>query len=436
MALRFFTRLILAVLLFSGCKSGKDVLATVNDRPVERNELREWAEARKISPDLLRTDQEARKNMLKQLALEIILSEKAAAEGFENNPDYIKIKDTVYRNFLASYYNSRHFRKLKFAEKCADISIIRIFFKGAAGGADFKSKEEIINNIILPALNSGEDFGSLARKYSMDSARSKGGSLGFVLIKMLEDDLQPEVLALQNGSYTLKPVVTKNSLCLIRLNRMVDLTEANIEQYITDKAILGRINAYIRRQAVEISENALKNNPGIVSNLSKARFNSDSELLFSVSGSNCTVGDVKKILNIFYMLKNNEKRKTFPVDEMKFTAERMFREALISSEAVRLGYADDPEFKKKWEYLERATLTGMYKSSYIVNNVNVSKEEVEAGFRSAVLNNKTNKAAVKNQGSLKDSVSSRIYKSKFKKLKDTWEKNLLAENRYVLTGVD
>ena len=126
----------LTVLPLLSCTSGKDVLAFVNDKPLERNELREWANARRISPELLRTDAEAKKSMLRQLAIEKIIIDRAFSEGFNHNRDYQMIRDTVYRNFLASYYNSRHFRKIKFREKCADISIIRIFYKGAAGGED------------------------------------------------------------------------------------------------------------------------------------------------------------------------------------------------------------------------------------------------------------------------------------------------------------
>ncbi|HPS59234.1 MAG TPA: peptidylprolyl isomerase [Spirochaetota bacterium] len=433
---KMFIFIVMITPVFSGCTSGKDVLARINDQPLERNELREWAEARKISPDLLRTDPEARKNMLKQLALEKIISEKASAEGFDRNADYIRVKDTVYRNFLTTYYNSRHFRKLKFKEKCADISIIRIFFKGSAGGVDYKDKAVIINTSILPALSRGEDFSALAMKYSMDSAKSRGGSLGFVPVKMLEDELQSAVLLLKDGTYTEKPVVAGNSLCLIRLNRMVNLTEANIEQYITDKVTRGRIHAYVKRQASEISENTLKNNPAIVSRLSTARFNSDSEFLFSAGSVTCTAGDVKKILNIFYMLRNNETRNSFPAEELKLTAERMLHETVISSEAVRLGYDNDPEFKKNWKYLERATLTGMYKSSYIFKNVTVSREDVEAGYKSAIMKNKNSKSVSNNPVTVKAGIYSQIYRSKFRKIKDSWEKSLLTENRYTVTGTD
>ncbi|HQO40584.1 MAG TPA: hypothetical protein PK986_08955 [Spirochaetota bacterium] len=78
---KFFCFLVtFAVSSFSSCTSGKDVLALVNDKPLERNELREWAEARRISPELLRTDAEAKKSMLRQLAIEKIILDKASSE--------------------------------------------------------------------------------------------------------------------------------------------------------------------------------------------------------------------------------------------------------------------------------------------------------------------------------------------------------------------
>ncbi|NLV68509.1 MAG: hypothetical protein GXY14_12640 [Spirochaetes bacterium] len=434
---KFFCFLVtFAVSSFSSCTSGKDVLALVNDKPLERNELREWAEARRISPELLRTDAEAKKSMLRQLAIEKIILDKASSEGFNHNRDYQTIRDTVYRNFLASYYNSRHFKKIKFSEKCADISIIRIFYKGAAGGDDYRAKLSIINDIILPALSRGENFGNLATKYSMDSAKSRGGDLGFVPLKMLEDEIQSAINTLAEGAYTLKPVEVGNSLCIVRLKRKVELTESNIEKYIADKITRGRIYAYVKRQAVELSENSLKANPSAVSRISSARFANDSEFLFSAGNITCTTGDVKKILNLFYMLKNVETRKSFPKEEIRTTAERVYREALIASEAERLGYHNDAEFKKYWEYLERATLSGLYRGNYLINNVSVSKEELDAVYKSARQKEMNGKSGIQNSGLTRDAVYSRLYRSKFKKMKDDWEKSLLGEYRFRLTGKD
>jgi hypothetical protein len=426
----------LTVLPLLSCTSGKDVLAFVNDKPLERNELREWANARRISPELLRTDAEAKKSMLRQLAIEKIIIDRAFSEGFNHNRDYQMIRDTVYRNFLASYYNSRHFRKIKFREKCADISIIRIFYKGAAGGEDYRSKLSIINDIILPALSRGEDFGNLAAKYSMDSAKSRGGDLGLVPLKMLEDEIQAAIIPLSEGAYTLKPVAAGNSLCIIRLKRMVELTESNIEEYIADKITRGRIYAYVKSQAVELSENSLKANSTAVSRISSARFAGDSEFLFSAGDIICTTGDVKKILNLFYILKNVETRKSFPPEEIRTTAERMYREALIASEAERLGYHNDAEFKKCWEYLERATLSGLYRGNYIINNVAVSKEEIDAVYKAVRQKEMSGKSGIKNLSLTRDAVYVRLYRSKFKKIKDDWEKSLLGEYKFRLTGKD
>lgn len=428
---RLFVLLAVTISILSGCTSGKDVLATINDKPIERNELREWMMARKINPDILRTDPMAGQSLLKQLAIEKIISEKAVAEGFDRNADYRIIRDMVYRNFLSSYYNSRHFRKLKFTEKCADISIIRIFYKGDTGGGDYKAKSELVNNTILPLLANGEDFSSVASRYSMDSARTRGGRLGFVPLKMLEDELQPVVLSIAEGAYTDRPVSAGKSLCIIRMNKMVDLTGDNIDQYITDKVTRGRILAYVKRQAAEVSEKNLKDNPGTISRLAQARFNTGSELIFKTGNVTCTAGDVKKILNLFYMHKNNEIRNNFTVDELKSTAERMFREAVISIEAERLGYENEPEFKKNWQYLERTTLTGMYKSNYLIKNISVSRDEVESAYKSALKKNVKGKPGMNEPGNIKEGIYSRIYRSKFKKVKEDWENSILAENRYV-----
>ena len=136
------------------------------------------------------------------------------------------------------------------------------------------------------------------------------------------------------------------------------------------------------------------------------------------------------------MLKNVETRKSFPKEEIRTTAERVYREALIASEAERLGYHNDAEFKKYWEYLERATLSGLYRGNYLINNVSVSKEELDAVYKSARQKEMNGKSGIQNSGLTRDAVYSRLYRSKFKKMKDDWEKSLLGEYRFRLTGKD
>ena len=420
------------LLVLSGCVFGNSTLATINDEPVKKNELVEWAGARKINPDIIKTDPVAQENMLRQLVLEKIISAKAAAEGFDRAEDYIRIKETVYRNFLSSYYNSRYFRDLKFNEQCADVSIIRIYYKGKVNGTDYKAKAALINGTILPALKEGKEFSSLAAEYSGDSARKRGGRLGLVPVKMLEEDLQSVVLSLADGTYTEKPVKIGNSLCLVRLDKMVDINEKNIEDYITDRVTRGRITAFVRKEAAERAEIDLKKGPGVVSRISSAVFRSDDEFLFSVDKTSYRVGDIKKILNIFYLLKKHEVINKFPAEEIRFTAERIFREAVISSEAIRLGYDKDPDFQNKWFYIERATLSGMYKSRYIVQNVKVDRGEVDAAYRKIALMNKKGRSPRLNATAGREAAYSQVYRSKFRKLKNDWEASLLAENRYTV----
>lgn len=421
----------LVFILSVSCTGSKDIIAFFGNEQIERGELKDWSIARKVDPRTYRTDHKLESDMIRQLALEKILFEMATAAGFDKDPVCAKIRNAIYMNFLASYFNNKAYEKIQFSEKCANISVIRIFFKGKPGGADYLAKADILNSTILPALNAGQRFEDMAAKYSEDSAKKKGGSLGFVHPEMLEKEMRDAVMQLEAGRYTLKPVLVSNSICIIRVNSWEVITDSNIAAIIKEKPSRERIKGYIRQKTVIEASNRLQKAPGVVSRISTARYTSDDEFLFSAGNIVYTVGDVRRILEIFYLLKSNEVKTDFPVNDIKLTAERIFSETVIALEAERLGYNKKDEFVSRWKYLDRAIFTGIYKSRYIIEHIVVSEEEVNSAYNSAI------SAALKDKNKKmkkpdKKVIYSSIFKARFRKLKSDWEDELLKQRAFTL----
>ncbi|MHA2503959.1 MAG: peptidylprolyl isomerase [Candidatus Kariarchaeaceae archaeon] len=61
---------------------------------------------------------------------------------------------------------------------------------------------------VIELLNEGKDFGELAKKYSTDASRKRGGNLGeFGRGKMVKE-FENAAFALNKGEYTKQPVKT------------------------------------------------------------------------------------------------------------------------------------------------------------------------------------------------------------------------------------
>jgi parvulin-like peptidyl-prolyl isomerase len=69
---------------------------------------------------------------------------------------------------------------------------------------------------ILRKARSGEDFATLARKYSEDAYKEKGGDLGYITRGSMDPEIEKAVFGLQPGEMT-GPLETQYGFYLIRV---------------------------------------------------------------------------------------------------------------------------------------------------------------------------------------------------------------------------
>ncbi len=428
----------LLLLLLISCKMGSDILATTNAGDITRSEFEEWLQSRKISVEKVYDDRYAMSDYLKQLAIEKLTAHKGEVSGYANEKQYLTIEKAMYKNLLSSFYKESRWRELAFSEEAADISIIRIFYDPKEPHGDKETKRKLVMNI-LARLKAGEDFNILAGRYSEDAASRKSGRLGILPYSLMEDGLRTTVSTMGESGYTHIPVVIGNSFCLIKLHKKYVLNEKDLKNTVTDKNQYDRIVNYQREKYIDRLLADAGSRKDVISNIDRAQYVSQGEIIFSVNGENFTAGDLSDILNLFHSLKTGTAPANgFTLKEKKATAEKILSESIMALEGARMSLDKSPDFVRNWKYLKRATLSGAYKYSVLMNKVSVSYDEVLKEYREN-RGAKYTKKKVKNGRELKiplnfaevkDSIKKEISRERLLSLKKSWDEETLEQGAF------
>lgn len=112
--------------------------------------------------------------------------------------------------------------------------IRQIFFKKPDNEADMKTVEEKAAEV-LKLLDSGEDFSSLARKYSEDPSAKSGGDLGYVKKQYMAKEFIDVLSQIKKGDIT-RPFWTDRGLHILKLDEKVEKqSEAEMKEAIRNK---------------------------------------------------------------------------------------------------------------------------------------------------------------------------------------------------------
>src|SRR5208337_882488 len=133
-----------------------------------------------------------------------------------------------------------------------------------------------------------------------------------------------------------------------------------------------------------------------------------------------------------------EIKKNYTPQEMKFTADRVLLERVLSIKAENDGFNSKKDFAAKWEFMKRATLAAVYKSRLIVPQINVTDSEVKELYDKELPGLKLRNKQIKpNQKkidtsfpAMKDQLTSRLFREKFRKAKMDWEAEILKTNHF------
>lgn len=114
--------------------------------------------------------------------------------------------------------------------------IRQIFFKEPAVSTDRKTIEEKAD-AVLQELKAGEDFSSLAKKYSEDPSRKTGGDLGFIKKSYMAKEFINAVSQMKAGDVS-QPFWTDRGLHIIKLEEKAEsLSEAELKEAVKNKLL-------------------------------------------------------------------------------------------------------------------------------------------------------------------------------------------------------
>lgn len=405
---------VFVLFILLSCQKDNDIIAEMNDRSIIRSEFHDWLTARNISPANLYNDSEETEKQLKQMAVEELTVKSALEDKFELTLFYENIRRSIYANFLAQSYKKKLIKDIRLNEPAVELHVIKFYFlseKDMLHNFEIVKDKLALASYIIQQLEAGADFNVLLRRYSENKFSDQWGSSGVFPVVILENEIFKKIKNLEDGEFIHEPVVSYNSVCVIKLVRRLIINNDNADNLLSKK-VYDSFMDYILKSMINfiISEN--EKNFQTVSNIQKARFLNSNEFLFSINDKSFTTGNYRDILNLYSFLNPCVQTRNYSPDRKRADAADIFKEYFIASIADKEGISLSKEFLIQWEILQKSALAGAFKY-YIFSG---KSEKYNQIFQKIAASDHPLPA----QHNKKDIVS----------LKNKWESELLSSNGF------
>jgi peptidyl-prolyl cis-trans isomerase C len=444
---------VLAVLFgASGCKMSGDVLATYTGGKITRGEFYEWLDARKMAKDAIIKKKSEQKNNLERFATEKLVVQEAMKAGYDKKDDFVFLKNLATRGFYAQYLGKLISSEGKFSEDAAKARIIKLTIKNykidknnrqklsdVELEAAFKEKTDKARSII-DELKKGASFDDLAKKYSDDFSKRKGGDIGYIIQGMRGEDFSKAVFAVKKGEYTMEPVRIGNAVYIIKVEDREKVTESNIESIIEDKnQQMGLKRRLMYNSSIRLQDSLMKSKD-VVNNIDMVSFYDPAALIYKVGAVEFKVSDLNKLVDFIMGKRRKMGRADMPVDEKmkRELAKRFLREEVMRREAVRRGIDKEEKFKTELKYFIDYNLAGTYESEVVLTNITVTPQDVRDYYnknldRMYTRNINEGGKNVKKVISFEEArpnIERRMQDIKRSEKRKTWVEELLNKNKY------
>jgi hypothetical protein len=434
------------------CKRAGDVLVTYKGGQITRGEFYEWLDARRMPKDAIIKNKSQQKTNLERFVVEKLIVQEARKAGYEKSKDFQFLKTHAVRNFYGQYMSKLLSTEGKFSEDAAKVRIIKLMVKNyridnnkrqnLSGGeleAAINEKMEKARSII-GELNKGESFDELAKKYSDDFSKRKGGDIGYIIAGMRGEDFSNAVFAVKKGTYTKEPLRIANAVYIIKVDDTVKLTEDNIEKVIDDKTQqIGLKRRLAYNAAIHLQDNLLKSKD-IVNNTETVVFYNPAAVIYKIGKKEFTVADLNKLLDFIMSKRKKMGRVDMPIEEKmkRELAKRILREEVLMREAQKRGIDKDEKFKRELQYFIDYNLSGTYESEVFLADVTVTPQEVREYYnknldRMYTRNINEGGKSIKKVipfGEVSQSVERRLTDEKRSEKRKTWVADMLSKNNF------
>ncbi len=216
----------LSFVVLTGCNAGgnkaseglslapvdpKDVVATVNGRPISRQELDY------IKAEIARGNPRAKINipedkLIEELVNRELLRQEAIQKQLPRQPEVATRVRYTERAVLSQADAQEYLKQHPVTEEQVRAEYDRLV--GAMKQQEFKARHILVKTKeeaedIIKQLDQGKDFAELAQKYSIGPSAKSGGDLGWFMPQRMVKPFADAVIALKDGEYTKEPVQTR-----------------------------------------------------------------------------------------------------------------------------------------------------------------------------------------------------------------------------------
>lgn len=443
----------LAVMMsMAGCKRAGDVLATYKGGQITRGEFYDWMEAHKLPKEAIIKKKAEQKSNLERFAMERLVVQEARKVAFDKSEDFVFISSLATRGFYAQYLGKLISTDGKFSEDAVRARIIKFNVRNykidknnraklsdAEQAEAFKEKMEKAKSVVAE-LNKGASFEELAKKYSEDFTKRKGGDTGYLIEGMRGEDFSKAVFAVKKGEYTREPVKIGNAVYIIKVEDRVSVTNDNLENVIEDKnQQMGLKRRLMYNASVRLQDRLLKSKD-VVNNCDTFSVNDPASLIYKVGKTEFKTADLNKVIDFIMGKRRKMGRPDMPVDEKmkRELAKRFLREEVLMAEAKKRGIDKEEKFKNELKYFIDFNLASAYESEVALANITATPQDIRDYYNknldrmfTRVLNEggKNVKKVIPFEEARKN-LERRMYDIKRSEKRKTWMAELLSSNNF------
>ena len=200
---------------------------------------------------------EARKNIIDQLALQMVVAEEAVKKGLDKSPEVLDQLNAIRQSVLANAYVEDFIKSNPISEDALKAEYERI--KATISGTEYKArhilvdKESEAKDIIARLKKDPAQFPKLAMEKSKDQgSKARGGELGWFDPRRMVPEFSAAVTKLEKGKFTDVPVKSQFGYHVILLEDTRPIEPPPLEQ------VKPQLSQQLQQQNVKKHFEALK----------------------------------------------------------------------------------------------------------------------------------------------------------------------------------
>jgi peptidyl-prolyl cis-trans isomerase C len=229
--------------------------ATVNGKPISQRTIdmivkQGGAAGHADSP-------EARKSIIDQLALQMVVAEEAVKKGLDKSPEVLDRISSLRQSVLANAYVEDFIKSNPISEDALKAEYERI--KASISGTEYMArhilvdKESEAKDIIARLKKDPAQFPKLAMEKSKDQgSKARGGELGWFDPRRMVPEFSAAVAKLEKGKFTEVPVKSQFGYHVILLEDSRAIEAPPLEQ------VKAQLSQQLQQQGVKKQLDALK----------------------------------------------------------------------------------------------------------------------------------------------------------------------------------